>query len=90
MEALDFSRKEMASISAKLRIQQALRSSLPPATLYNIEPGEMVYVFREKEKDWRGPYKVDAVCEKQAYISVNGKTKQFNISQLLSISCICS
>lgn len=83
MAALNLSRNEMASMPARLRIQQALRSSLPPATLYNIDPGEKVYVFREKQKDWKGPYEVDAICGKQVYLSVDGHTKQFNISQIL-------
>lgn len=51
MAAISAARIEMASISARLKIQYALRSRLPPATEYLIEPGDNVHVFREKLKN---------------------------------------
>jgi len=64
MAAVSYARKEMATISAKLRIQHALRSRIPPATEYLIEPGDNVYVFREKLEQWTGPFTVKKICEK--------------------------
>ena len=43
MEALQAARKERASITGKLRIQQAQRSRLPAATEYIIRPGDKVH-----------------------------------------------
>lgn len=74
----------MASISIKLRNEQVVRSSLPPDTLCIIKPGENMYVFKDKERERRGPYKFDAICEKQDYLSLNWEVKQLNISQLFS------
>ena len=52
MAALEAAKREMATISAELRIQQALRAKLPPATRYDIKPGDDVLVYREKENEW--------------------------------------
>lgn len=73
----------MATISAKLQIQSALRAKLPPATSYNVSPGDQVYVFREDAKRWHGPYTVKSVCDKEVYLEVDGIINHFNISQLL-------
>lgn len=83
MQAIATARSEMATISAKLRIQSALRAKLPPATSYNVSPGDQVYVFREDTKKWHGPYTVDSVYNKEVYLDVDGTIKHFNISQLL-------
>lgn len=48
MAALDVVRRKMATIAAEPRIQQALRSKLPPATRYSISPGDEVFVYREE------------------------------------------
>lgn len=51
MAALETAKREMATITAKLRIPQALRSKLPPATQYDIIPGDIVLVYRKMEKE---------------------------------------
>lgn len=51
MQALETVKREMAAIAAELRIKQSLRSKLPPATKYDIKPGDDVLVYREKEKE---------------------------------------
>lgn len=83
MAALSLARNEMASISARLRIQQALRSKIPPATDYVVNPGNLVYVFRDNDRKWHGPYEVLKVYNKEIYVSVDGVEKHFNISQII-------
>lgn len=58
MSALASARSEMTSITGRLRIQQALHSRLPPSTEYIVYPGDMLFVFREPQKQLNGPYKV--------------------------------
>lgn len=53
MAALATAYREMASISAKLRVQEALRSKLPPSTRYLISPGDKVHVYRENKSSPR-------------------------------------
>lgn len=89
MKAISFARREMAKISSKLKIQYALRSKLPPATEYDISPGQFVYVFREAEKLWNGPYKVTKVNEKEVFVIINDSIRQFNISQVLPDTSEC-
>lgn len=83
MAAISSARSEMATISAKLRIQQALRSKLPPATEYIAHPNDMVFVFRERDKNWHGPFKVTKVDRKEVFVEIDGQVKHFNISQIL-------
>lgn len=45
MKAIETARSEMATILSKLRIQSALRAKLPPATSYNVEVGDQVYIY---------------------------------------------
>lgn len=85
MAAISTARREMATITAKLRIQTALRSKLPPATDFHLKPGEEVYVFREK-KGWTGPFKIIKIEGKQIYVNVNNESKKFHIAQTLPIT----
>ena len=59
------------------------RSRLPPATEYDVRPGDDVYVFREKDKRWHGPYNVLKRRNKQVYVDIGGTETQFNLSQVL-------
>lgn len=43
----------------------------------------MVYVFREREKQWNGPYTVSKVSGKEVYVKDNGKEQNFIISRIL-------
>ena len=83
LAALDAARKEMETVTSELRVQQALRSKLPPASKYHVEPGDNVLVYRERTKRYEGPYTVKRVCEKEIYVEVKGVEKHFNISQIL-------
>lgn len=68
MAALEAETREMATITAELRIQQALRSKLPPATKYDIKPGDDVLIYREDDKEWMGPHRVTKMMEKEIYV----------------------
>lgn len=49
MEAIDLARLEMKDIVSELKVKLATKSKLPPATRYNVEPGDMVYIFSERD-----------------------------------------
>lgn len=63
-EALETAKRELATIIADLRIQQELRSKLPPGTRYDVNSGDGVLVYREDKKEWMGPYRVTKMMEK--------------------------
>lgn len=83
MAALETAKREMSTITAGLRIRQALRSKLPPATRYDIQQGIEVLVCRKKEKQWVGPYRVVRVMEKEVYVDWDGEKKHFNLCQVV-------
>ena len=49
MRALSMARLEMETITAELRIQQALLKNLPPASKGVLQLGQEVLVYREKQ-----------------------------------------
>lgn len=89
MAALQTARKEMASVVARLRVQEALRSKILPSTHFLIKPGDAVHVYREGKSgckrtgSWKGPFTVEKVVGKIITVEWDGKPKQFNISQVL-------
>lgn len=58
MRALPVSRREMETIVAQLRINQALRARISAAANYIISPGDLIRVFRETDRKIHGPYTV--------------------------------
>lgn len=83
MKAISTARREMATIVAELRIQEALRSNVPPATDYTLKPGDHVRVYREKEKRFTGPFPMISIVGKQVFLLRNGQRVQNNISQAI-------
>lgn len=81
---MDTARKEYADILAKQRVQTALRKRPPPAAKQFYQVGQAVYVYREAEKRWTGPYLIVRVAEKQLWVDLGAKTGTlpFNRSQL--------
>lgn len=69
MAALSFARAEMATITAELRIAQALSSKLPPARKFAFAPGDHVRVYKEQGKPWCGPVRVVRTCVKEVTVS---------------------
>lgn len=78
-------RLEMQAIIAEQRINQALRSKLPPAASYAIKPGQQARVYREKERCWDGPFHVLRVKDKIITVRIGKDAKQFNKSHVLPI-----
>lgn len=72
IEAQDAARKEMETVTTEVRIQQAMRAKIRPATKYLVEPGDSVLVYREKSKRYMGPFTVSNVCEKKVILELNG------------------
>lgn len=85
MAALQTARREMSTIAAELRVRQALRSKLPPATRYDIKPGDDVLVYREKEKEWLGPHRVTKIFEKEVYVDWDGRERHYNLAQVIPV-----
>lgn len=85
MNAMTIARKEMANITARLRIQKALKSKLPPATKYLINPGDQVYVYSEKSKHWNGPFPVTRTFEKSVWVKRPDKEAQYSIDHTIPI-----
>ena len=83
LQAIVDARLEMGSIVSEQRITRALRSKLPPAVLHNKNAGDDVLVFREKKKRWVGPYKVNRVEDKMAFITDGKTTRPFSVTQIL-------
>lgn len=85
MIALELAQVVMASISAKLRIQKALRARLPPVSQHNIKPSGQVFIYKEKERRWKGPFEVASVDGKNTMVDrhKNGKPWKYNISHLI-------
>lgn len=88
MEAINVIRIEMASISARLRLQQARRSKLTPATSYKVSPGDRVYVYGERmggqkvRGKWKGPYEVTKNLDKVVYVARPDKEAQLSIDHI--------
>lgn len=85
LNAINIARREMADITATLRIQRALRSKLPPATKYNVAPGDNVYAYNEKLKRWNGPYQVTRTFEKSIWVQRPDKEAQYSIDHILPV-----
>lgn len=43
----------------------------------------MIYVFRERDKKWKGPYEFSIASGKEVYVLITEVQKHFNISQIL-------
>ena len=86
MEALSCARREYATIVSQLRVAQALRSKVPPAAKHIIVPGDRVFVFREGNKSFLGPFPVIRVSQKEVYVSQDNKLAHYNLSQVIPAS----
>ena len=83
MRALNMARLEMETITAELRIQQALRKNLPPASKVVLQPGQELLVYREKQNpNWTGPFKIIRLLDKQVFIDRHGTEVQHSVSQV--------
>jgi hypothetical protein len=63
---------EMSTIMAKMKVNRALRKSVPPSadTLYF--SGEHILVFRENKKGFNGPFQISHVLGITVYVLISG------------------
>jgi len=90
-EMVNAAREEVGKIMAKLRVNRALRHSVPIAADKPYEPGDSVLVWREKQVnhrigEWLGPFIVHSfdADRKLVYIqdSKIGAPRPFNVVQV--------
>lgn len=76
-------REEYASIVLKQRIQLGIRKIPPPAANFAYSPGDLCYVFREKEHHWSGPHRIVSIDGKCLKVDLGEATgpRSFNIAQ---------
>ena len=86
MKAMASARQEMADITAKLKIQLALRARVPPAAMYNITPGENVFIHDEKSKKWLGPYPVSKTFNKAVWVNRPDGERQYSLDHCLPVA----
>lgn len=82
IRAMKAARDEYSKIVAKQRINRAKQIRPPPSSESNISPGDVVYVYREKPKQWVGPITCIYREGKHVLVDISGTLKSFNISQL--------
>lgn len=85
MKAIKTARDDMSHISAEQRSLRALRSKVPPVARYLVKLGDLVRVFREKERIWIEPVEVVTVEGKAVYVSNTTKVMKFNVSQIMPL-----
>lgn len=74
----------MATLVAVVRIACALSAQIPPTTRFSISPGDCVRVYRDWSQSWDGPFDVQRIIGKHAWLlDHSGRIPQFNIVQLL-------
>jgi hypothetical protein len=77
-------RKEYERWVCAQRIRTALKRRPPPASSYVIRPGDKVAVYRERLREYKGPYVVVSADGKDIRIELGDSTgpRSFNISQI--------
>eukprot|EP00171_Calliarthron_tuberculosum_P006057 IDg6057t1 len=75
MKALHKARSEMAKAVAASRICAALNRNVPAAADNEVRIGANVLFYREKGKEWEGPYKVIAGNGKNLWIIMKDELK---------------
>jgi len=83
MLALQEARKEMATITAELRLKKALLSKVPRNADLTVETGDMVRIYRETDKKYIGPFPVIRMDGKQVYVIQNDREVQYSLHQIL-------
>lgn len=68
MKALSEARREMASVTAEIRIRKALLSNAPRNTDVIINLDDKVRVFRETDRKYIGPFPVIRTEKKQMFV----------------------
>lgn len=74
---------EMRRVIAEQRITHSLCFKLPLALSHNIRTGDQGPVYRGKSHRWVGPYAVQRLEGKRAFVTDGFSTCPFNVAQLL-------
>lgn len=84
MAALALATAEMGTVTAELKVFQAVRSKLLPAKRFNFDVGDYVRVFKEKDDKWCGPVNVIRARSKEVTVKEGAVVKTFGLSQVIS------
>lgn len=76
--------REMKTVTAELRISQAIRSKLPPSADIFFPQCDTFRVYEEKEKRWCGSVKVIRVCNTEITVTDDIKTSTYGIREFIS------
>jgi hypothetical protein len=82
MLAMDSTRREMDAIVSELRIKRALTSKTAPGATRVYNPGELVYVYRERPDKWIGPFPIIRIDGKTVYVRDGIDEKPFSITSV--------
>ena len=83
MRALTMARLEIDTITAELRIHQALLRNLPSASKMVLQLDREVLVYREKQNPhWTRLSKITRLLNKQVFIDLQGTEVQHSFSQV--------
>lgn len=84
MMALQSAREEYEKIISRQLVNRGLRKIHPPSFSESFVPGDFVYVYREKLKQFTGPHVIASIDGKAARVHLGERTgpRSFNISQL--------
>lgn len=83
MKAMHAARKEMATITAKSRIDTARRMNVPAASGSDLAIGMEVLVYREKPEDiWVGPFKIMDLNNKMVHVNIDGENRRLSIDKI--------
>lgn len=82
-KALQQARKEMATITAEIRIKRALLSRVPRNTDLNLNLGDQVRVYRETDRKYIGPFPVIRTDGKQVFVLQNNTEKTYSLHQIV-------
>ena len=83
IDAMQSTWREMANITAEVRIRKALSSLVPRNAYLVIEDVDLVRVFRETDKRYVGPYPVICVDGIHVFTIDNHREVKFNKHQVL-------
>lgn len=82
--AASLARSEYERIVSMARLQLAAKKPVAPAERPQYQPGDLVYVYREKERAYTGPHMVASAHGKQVRLHVGDRNgpKSFNKAQV--------
>jgi hypothetical protein len=83
LTAIQVARAEYEHLVARMRLATALSRNVPAAADYVFKSGDVIYIYREQQKQWTGPHTISRVLEKAIWVrGDDGVTeRQFNVSQ---------